>query len=150
MGPTVHLQGWILNLYPTPHGRTLWLIDANQKRHRLTDRFAPTFYVRDCPQASSGWSRRYKDSQPISPADSPSAPTYGKTARCLCWKSWWPVRHFLSWVRWVHGFDSRLLLFDSDLMFESPYCWHHSLFPLARAGVETDAAGKRLYAQMPR
>ena len=44
-GCFVKLQGWILDLYPNQHGVTLWLIDRNQKHCRLTDTFAPAFYV---------------------------------------------------------------------------------------------------------
>jgi hypothetical protein len=39
------LSGWILDLYPSPQGMTLWLIEANHKRPRLIDRFTPSFYV---------------------------------------------------------------------------------------------------------
>ena len=39
------INGWILDLYPSPHGMKLWLIEPNQTRHRLIDRFAPVFYV---------------------------------------------------------------------------------------------------------
>jgi hypothetical protein len=49
--PNVYLSGWILDLYPSPQGMTLWLIEANQKRHRLTDRFTPAFYVRGLPES---------------------------------------------------------------------------------------------------
>ena len=31
--------------YPNQHGMTLWLIDRNQSHYRLTDSFAPAFYV---------------------------------------------------------------------------------------------------------
>src|SRR5216684_2930543 len=39
------LQGWIFDLYPSPQGMKLWLIEPNQKRHLLIDRFAPSFYA---------------------------------------------------------------------------------------------------------
>jgi hypothetical protein len=39
------LQGWILDLYPSKEGMTLWLIDRNQAHYRLTDTFTPAFYV---------------------------------------------------------------------------------------------------------
>ena len=39
------ISGWIFDLYPSPHGMTLWLIEPNQTRHRLIDRFTPAFYV---------------------------------------------------------------------------------------------------------
>ncbi len=39
------MQGWILDLYPSRNGMTLWLIDQNQKHYQLTDPFTPTFYA---------------------------------------------------------------------------------------------------------
>ena len=39
------ISGWLLDLYPSPHGMKLWLIEPDQTRHRLIDRFAPVFYV---------------------------------------------------------------------------------------------------------
>src|ERR1700722_12759065 len=39
------ISGWIFDLYPSPHGMTLWLISPNQTRHRLIDHFTPSFYV---------------------------------------------------------------------------------------------------------
>src|SRR5579863_4915846 len=39
------ISGCLLDLYPSLHGMTLWLIGPNQTRHRLIDRFAPAFYV---------------------------------------------------------------------------------------------------------
>ena len=44
-GVLYQLQGWILDLYPNTQGMTLWLIDRNQSHYRLTDDFAPAFYV---------------------------------------------------------------------------------------------------------
>jgi len=44
-GNSTSISGWIFDLYPSPHGMTLWLIGPNQTRHRLIDRFAPVFYV---------------------------------------------------------------------------------------------------------
>src|SRR5260370_7212456 len=38
-------RGWLLDLYPTPQGMTLWLMDREQNRRLLIDRFAPSFYV---------------------------------------------------------------------------------------------------------
>jgi len=36
---------------------------------------------------------------------------------------------FVGWGRWVHRFDSRLQLYDSDLMVASLYCWEEETFP---------------------
>src|ERR1022692_4850063 len=41
----MHLDGWILDLYPCPRGMTIWLLTPNQTRHRLIDAFTASFYV---------------------------------------------------------------------------------------------------------
>jgi len=51
---------------------------------------------------------------------------------------------FVGWGRWVHRFDSRLQLYDSDLMVASLYCWEKRLFPLAYVEVEADNEGRIL------
>jgi DNA polymerase-2 len=121
---------------------TLWLIEANQKRHRLTDRFAPAFHVRGLPESLKRLERalqrfvadvacRFTERTDL--WENRSVPVLAVTVA--------RPTQFSAWVRWVHRFDSRLLLFDSDLMLESLYCWQRSIFPLARVEAETDAAG---------
>lgn len=121
---------------------TLWIIEANQKRHRLIDRFAPAFYVRGLPASLT----RLEQALQKFPADvacrfaerinlweNRTVPVLGVTVA--------RPTQFRSWAAWVHRFDSRLLLFDSDLLLESLYCWQRSIFPFACVEAETDAAG---------
>ena len=51
---------------------------------------------------------------------------------------------FVGWGRWVHRFDSRLQLYNSDLMVASLYCWEKRIFPLAYVEVEADDEGRIL------
>lgn len=136
-------HGWILDLYPSPQGMTLWIIEPNQRRHRLIDRFAPAFYVRGLPASLK------RLEQALQRFATDVACRF--TERTDLWENRAvPVlevtvarpTQFPSWVRWVHRFDSRLLFFDSDLMLESLYCWQRRVFPLARVEAETDTAGK--------
>ncbi len=46
--------------------------------------------------------------------------------------------------------DSRLQLYNSDLMVASLYCWEKRIFPLAYVEVETDDEGKIHIHRMPR
>jgi DNA polymerase-2 len=137
------LNGWILDLYPSPQGMTLWLIEANQKHHRLIDRFTPAFYVRGLPNTLQALGQTLRQFS--------TEVTCRFTERTDLWESR-PVpvlevtvehpTRFPYWVRWVHQFDSRLLLFDSDLMLESLYCWQRGVFPFARVEVEAGADGQ--------
>ena len=117
----------------------LWLIEANRKRHLLIDRFAPSFYA-----AGSREQLRHLQS---------ALATRGRGACCRLaerqdiWERD-PVEvleicvarpsDYSAWSRWVHRFDSRLRLYNSDLMLASMYCWERRIFPLAQVEIEAD------------
>ena len=133
------LQGWIFDLYPSRQGMKLWLIEPNQKRHLLIDRFAPSFYA-----AGSRESLRRLQA---------ALATRGRgiacrlTERTDIWERD-PIEvleisvarpsDYSAWSRWVHRFDSRLRLYNSDLMLASMYCWERRIFPLALVEIEAD------------
>src|ERR1700732_3526874 len=133
------LQGWIFDLYPSPQGMKLWLIEPNQKRHLLIDRFAPSFYaagpsesLRHLQTALSARGRgiacRFTERIDIWERD-PIEVLEISVAR---------PSDYSAWSRWVHRFGSRLRLYNSDLMLASMYCWERHIFPLARVEIEAD------------
>jgi DNA polymerase-2 len=139
------LQGWILDLYPNQHGMTLWLIDRNQSHYRLTDSFAPAFYVsgpeerlfqlRDAAQRKTTELRtRFTERTDL----------WLNAARQVLEVSVLRPSNFIGWGRWVHKLDSKLQLYNSDLMVASLYCWEKRLFPLSFVEVEADDEGKVL------
>jgi len=139
------ISGCLFDLYPSPHGMTLWLIEPNRTRHRLIDRFTPAFYVSG-PEAVL---RRLC----AAAARQPHALACRATERMDLWEQRArPVleikvahpNEFASWARWVRQFDSALRLYNSDLMLASLYCWQRGVFPLARVEVEADAEGRVL------
>jgi DNA polymerase II len=139
------LQGHLFDLYPSPQGMTLWLIDASQTRHRLIDPFAPTFYVSG-PDAVL---RRLL----AEAARQPHALSCRAAERMDLWEQRMrPVleievahpNEFASWARWARQFDISLRLYNSDLMLASLYCWQRGVFPLARVEAETDGEGRVL------
>ena len=143
--PAKILEGCLFDLYPSPQGMTLWLIEPNQTRHRLIDRFAPVFYVSG-PDAVL---RRLR----AAAARQLHALACRATERMDLWEQRArPVleievahpNEFASWTRWVRQFDSALRLYNSDLMLASLYCWQRGVFPLARVEVEADAEGRVL------
>jgi hypothetical protein len=144
-GCSVRLQGWILDLYPNQRGMTLWLIDRNQVRYRLSDDFAPAFYV-------SGSEEKLARLQDAARNQTTDLRTHMSERTDLWLNATRPVLQvsvhspvdFVGWGRWVHRFDSRLQLYNSDLMVASLYCWEKHLFPLAFVEVEADEAGKVL------
>jgi DNA polymerase-2 len=132
-------KGWIFDLYPSLQGMKLWLIDQNQKRHLLIDRFAPAFYAAGAHDSLLRLQAAL--------AERARGVACRITERTDIWERD-PVEvlqisverpsDFSAWARWVHHFDSRLRLYDSDLMLASMYCWERRVFPLARVEAETD------------
>ena len=122
---------------------TLWLIDRNQSHYRLTDDFAPAFYVSGTPNGLA----RLKEAVEKQTADLRACLTertdlwLNATREVLKISVHSPI-DFVSWGRWVHRVDSQLQLYNSDLMVASLYCWEKQLFPLAFVEVEADSEGK--------
>ncbi len=124
---------------------TLWLIDRNQSHYRLTDSFAPAFYVsgpeerlvqlRDAAERKTTELRtRFTERTDL----------WLNAARQVLEVSVLRPSNFIGWGRWVHKLDSKLQLYNSDLMVASLYCWEKRLFPLSFVEVEADDEGKVL------
>jgi DNA polymerase-2 len=124
---------------------TLWLIDRNQTRYRLSDDFAPAFYVSGSEETLS----RLRDAARNQTSDLRTQMTertdlwLNATRQVLKVSVHSPI-DFVGWGRWVHRFDSRLQLYNSDLMVASLYCWEKRLFPLAFVEVQADDQGRIL------
>ncbi len=122
---------------------TLWLIDRNQSHYRLTDSFAPAFYV-------SGDHERLVQLQDAAQHQTTELRTrftertdlWLNAPRTVLEVSVLRPADFMGWGRWVHKRDSRLQLYNSDLMVASLYCWEKRIFPLAYVEVETDDEGQ--------
>jgi len=109
----------------------------------LTDSFAPAFYVsgpeerlvqlRDAAQRKTTELRtRFTERTDL----------WLNAARQVLEVSVLRPTSFIGWGRWVHKLDSKLQLYNSDLMVASLYCWEKRLFPLAFVEVEADDEGK--------
>ncbi|MGH9680270.1 MAG: hypothetical protein ACRD4Y_09985 [Candidatus Acidiferrales bacterium] len=141
----MRLGGWIFDLYPSPHGMRLWLIEPNQTRHRLTDRFAPIFYVSG-PDVVLQRLREAIARQPHALSCRPAErmDLWEQRARPVLEIEVTHPNEYSSWTRWVRQFDAALRLYNSDLMLASMYCWQRGIFPLARVEVEVDAENRIL------
>ena len=127
---------------------TLWLIDRNQSHYRLTDSFAPAFYV-------SGPEERLIQLRGAAQRKTTELRTrftertdlWLNAARQVLEVSVLRPSNFIGWGRWVHKLDSKLQLYNSDLMVASLYCWEKRLFPLSFVEVEAYDEGKVLSIQ---
>jgi DNA polymerase-2 len=123
----------------------LWLIEPNQTRHRLIDRFAPVFYVSG-PDSVLGRVREEIARQPHALACrlTERMDLWERRARPVLEIEVSHPNEYSSWARWARRFDSSLRLYNSDLMLASLYCWQRGIFPLARVEAEVDGEGRVL------
>jgi DNA polymerase-2 len=124
----------------------LWLIpsDGDPRRYRLVDRsFTPCFYVH-------GPEPRLRRLGQVLAARARVA--CGLTRREDIWEGrellvlriavHYPTQ-FAALVRFVHRYDARLRLYNSDLLLAPMYCWEKNVFPLAKVDVEVEGHRER-------
>jgi DNA polymerase-2 len=121
---------------------TLWLIDRNQAHYHLTDTFTPAFYVSGSEQGLGRLQdAAQKQHAKLRPRLTERIDLWLNAPRQVLELSVLCPTDFVGWGRWVHRFDSRLQLYNSDLMVASLYCWEKRVFPLAFVQVEADEEG---------
>ncbi len=42
---TIHFTGWLFDLYPSAHGLTVWLVDGEGRKRRVSVPYVPSFYM---------------------------------------------------------------------------------------------------------
>lgn len=115
----------------------LWLIDGNQKRHRLIDpSFAPSFYVRG-PEARLHQLSRMLVTRALAQCTPIEKRNIwdGREIPVLQVRPLRPTL-FAAATRCVRRADRSLQLFNSDLMLAPLYCWQKSVFPFAKVEAE--------------
>ncbi len=122
---------------------TLWLIDRNQAHYRLTDSFTPAFFVSG---SEDGLARlqdaAQKQATKVRARLTERTDLWLNAQRKVLEMSVLAPTEFVGWGRWVHRLDSRLQLYNSDLMVASLYCWEKRVFPLAFVEVAADEEGR--------
>jgi len=134
------LNGWLLDLYPTPGGMALWMLGRDGRRRCFFDRnFRPAMYVagpsrdltllaRTLPARFAGlriefteqldlWSRRQVRVLAVVP---PSAAAFPIVVKC------------------IRQDAPEADLYNADLLPEQVYCYDRQVFPLAYCEVEAE------------
>ncbi len=142
---STQIQGWILDLYPSPQGMKLWLIEPSQKRHLLIDRFAPCFYVSGREENLRRLARVLAEkSYVLACRETERTDIWEREPRVVLEISVLHPNEYSSWVRWAQRFDSSLKFYNCDLMLASLYCWQRGIFPMARVEIEVDEENRVL------
>jgi len=141
-----HVRGWILDAYPSAHGKiAVWIITENGERIKLSDNFQPKIYVsakqdeierlvsRLCNNSIlSSWNFAYKYAHP----------TDAKKSRVLeltlkdCRKTQSLTLNILRLGDYLN-YETH----NCDLKGDRAYFFNHDIFPLAFVEVQTEETG---------
>lgn len=126
------IQGWLFDLYPSPKGITLWLIDEAGNKHCCWDDFVPSFFLSLNPPdmcraevLARSCSIRL-NAQPVERRELYSGDTWRVLQVGVLDTTRWreAVWHF-------EKFFPHFAFFNSDIPPAQLYLYHTQLFPLA-------------------
>jgi DNA polymerase elongation subunit (family B) len=137
------VSAWLFDLYPAPHGITLWLVDGEGRKHRCTRPFVPSFFLH-LDDAGTARAREAVRTFPF-------PVTFERTEQKEIYSNavWSVVRvgvhnptGFTAVVRRLERHFPHFVFFNSDIAVPQLFLYDTGLFPLARGTYELDAAGQ--------
>lgn len=126
------VKGWLFDLYPSPEGITLWLIDEEGAKKRCHAPFVPCFYLHLSP------ADRKRVPPLVSRCGIPLSIDFTTKTELYSNKAWDVVQinvHDATRMREAVSFFERFFphfaFFNSDIPVQQLYLYHTGLFPLA-------------------
>ncbi|HXE74093.1 MAG TPA: DNA polymerase domain-containing protein [Candidatus Xenobia bacterium] len=139
----MRIRAWLLDLYPTPEGMVLWVIDAEQRRTRLVDAdYVPAFYVAGPRAALRRLGVQLAARFPVRLAWVERREFWSGEARQVLEVGVRRLAQFDTVVRWTHERAPALELFNCDIQLPALYAYEKRVFPLARCVFEIDEANR--------
>jgi DNA polymerase-2 len=136
------LHGWLIDVYPSHNGVTLWLMDEEGRYHRHGMPFVPSFCM-----SVEGAERRRAEAMaakcPVRVSTSPQTKTEiysGEAWEVLSIHVHEPLR-FAEAVRYFERSFPHYVFFDSDILVSQLFLYETRLFPLALGDYVVDEAG---------
>ena len=141
MTTTSELQGWLLDLYPSPKGGvTLWLIGEDGKCHQLHQKFPVTFYVAGRnEQLRVVWKYLQTQPIPVSLSRTERRDLFSGMTTVLAVEVEHPADQPGLFNALSRQFPD-LTYYDADLQFSLRHAAVHGTFPLAKCKVTIDEA----------
>jgi len=137
------ITGWLFDLYPSPHGVTLWFIDEDGGKHRRFSAFVPSFFLHvhgfDVQRAEVLGARC---PTPVSLTRATRTEIYsGDSLEVLHVHVHDPMR-FRDVVWYYERFFPHFAFCNSDILVAQLFLYETQLFPLAFGDYEFDDNGR--------
>lgn len=137
------VTGWLFDLYPSPEGVTLWLIDRDGVKHRCTAPFLPSFYL----QVDEEGARRAAELVRPLPflvtlERAEQKEIYSNTVRSVVRVTVHDATKLTAAVRRLERHFPHFVFFHSDIPVPQLFLYSTGLFPLARGEYLLDDGGR--------
>ncbi|HWP83356.1 MAG TPA: DNA polymerase domain-containing protein [Bacteroidota bacterium] len=127
-----HITAWLFDVYPSPEGMTIWLIDQEGKQHRCIRRFIPSFFL-SLPETDLQRARvlASRAPVPISLTTTERRDLYSNRPLEVLQVGVHDSTRFNDAVRYFEQFFPHFAFFHSDLLVAQLFLYETDLFPLA-------------------
>jgi len=136
------LTGWLFDVYPSPDGVVLWLIDRNGGKHRCRARFRPSFILHlnetDAKRAESLGPRC---TAPVSFTRTTRTEIYSGDSLDVLQVHVHDATKFREVVWYYERYFPHFAFFNSDILVAQLYLYETQLFPLGFGEYNIDENG---------
>jgi DNA polymerase I len=146
-----HVEGWLLDLYPSAFGQMcVWIISKNGERIRLTDDYKPSVYISSDREEDlerlqtslftslsvTSWNYTYKYASPVDTEKSKVLEVQLKDCRSIPFF----VHRILETGKYL-----RYQVHNSDLKSDQAYLYDRAIFPLALVAIQVEGCKLRYH-----
>lgn len=136
------VKGWLFDLYPSPEGITIWLIDEEGGKHRCHAPFVPCFYLHLQPADRKRVSAlAQRCGLPLSIDAATKTELYSGEAWDVVQLNVHDPTRMRETVSFFERFFPHFAFFNSDIPVQQLYLYHTGLFPLAYGEYFIEADG---------
>jgi len=141
--PSLAVEGWLFDVYPSKRGMTIWLIDRDGRKHRCHREFEPAFYLQlDERDAKRAHNLAGRSPSPVSFSRKEMTEIYSGDRWNVLRVGVHDTTRLRQTVRFYEEFFPHFAFFNSDLTAEQLFLYDTNLFPLGLGTYRIDADGR--------
>jgi DNA polymerase-2 len=138
-----HITAWLFDVYSSPKGLTIWLIDEDGNKHVCSADFVPSFFLHLSPSdMKQAEVIAKKCSVPVSTNRTTKRDLYTNNELQVLQVNIHHTMRFKETVWFFEKYFPPFAFFDSDISVAQLYLYHTDLFPLAFGEYHIDENGK--------
>ncbi len=138
-----HITAWLFDVYPSPKGITIWLVDENGIKHVCFADFVPSFFLYlNTSEMKRAEILAARCNIPVWTNRTTKQDLYTNNELQVLQVNVHDTMHFKEVVWFFEKYFPPFAFFDSDISVAQLYLYHTGLFPLAFGEYHVDENGK--------